>query len=558
MKSGFEGALPRRKPRTRLSNMLADIPAADHEAPSSPENTSHHDDDVVDEATKGAQDEGKTKAEVRRTKSKKTSGRKSRVRGDTSKESQEPEVESDGVVQPPEHRSGQVFSADSQEGSIAEAPSPQPTPKADEISSPFEVYEVPSSETGEISSSGNQHPPTLAPFEEMGTSPQSGANTEEEAVVEPISNEEESLSSEPSSLPTSVKPTISVVDVSTDTHFGVSSSDLSEVATNAPVVSEISKDLRPSPHTDDAAKTTPSKESLNSVHKLSRPGIEPGASSSSASAGANVSSLGATSTKTEVQEDPYVASLRAAVQARTRTDERSSSSSDSSSSVRPRSEAPAAEVVKAGRERIEALRARLAEANRRTLEPSPEPSTMASKVRATVEALRNELIAEKDARRTLQSKVDRQAAHLSALQEELKKEKRARENAEALAAERERVTAELLDESEALAEERDRALSRIAELRTLESTRGEILSELETALQEKDVALELARRRMQELQEALDSSSAEMSLTELKLADAREVAEQAAHRVAALEKEVAEASETRDALLEIQKVVDGS
>lgn len=608
MKSGFEGALPRRKPRTRLGSMLADLPVK-----SDPEDQSP--DTQKDPENESAENKS-TDTSPKRSGSKKRAKNRRDTQFQKETETTSPEAAPQTLnaeaadPSPTERNSKEVSVAPTLENlaTISEPinankshPTNTPIPEASSVSPEPSVSNT-VSETMESTSPTifESSPPhilevtevtsrTISDSEEPIASGKISEATEITSPTilkpshqkEPITNSQDPLAGvithDSETRSELVHPSLEdsqpeQINSTTpeSTTLGTQDNKDSSIVSPKPNENEVNE-VMPLPADAQPSKGHGSEPSV--PHKHTYPSATNNETQSDTKLRPNSSQ---TITTTRVIDPPapseppaatessemvpndekYVASLRAAVRARTRTQEAETSTIAREYESRPRSNPPGDEVVKAGRERIDALRERLAEAARRTQDPAPEPLTTASRIRATVESLRRELTTSHSLRKSLQAKVDAQANQLISIKNDLEKERRSRQSAEDLAAERERVTTELLDESEALAEERDLALSRIAELRALESSREEVLAELETALHEKDSALDTARARIQELQDAMEATTTEMSVLESKLAEARDTAQAAATKIESLEEEVREARATRDALLEIERLVE--
>lgn len=224
---------------------------------------------------------------------------------------------------------------------------------------------------------------------------------------------------------------------------------------------------------------------------------------------------------------------------------------------RPLMEPPAAEVVKSGRDRIDELKKRLAVASRRNAEPAPAPAATASRVRETVASLRAELERVQSEKRALADTLEDRDQRITHLEADLDTERKAKTAAESLAGERQEVADALIEESEALAEERDRALARIGELTELDKTQRELVVAIEAELEKKDEALATARESATELNDALAATTAELQLVEGRLADETAARASLAARVAELEADLLRAQSAKEALSEIQRLVDG-
>ncbi len=224
---------------------------------------------------------------------------------------------------------------------------------------------------------------------------------------------------------------------------------------------------------------------------------------------------------------------------------------------RPRRATPGSDAVRAGRARIAELRARLESSSTRR-EPAPaEPSVAAHRIRETLASLRSELRESSEERAQLLDSLDRARRELGEAQRAVDVERRAREIAENAAAERAQVAEGLLAESEALAEERDEALARIVEFRELESQQAQLLEDMQRRLDEQTEQLRSARAEALEARAALEAAEGELDAVQAR-AEAR-AAENASFRarVERLEQELAGSASAREALAEIQRLVDG-
>jgi hypothetical protein len=216
----------------------------------------------------------------------------------------------------------------------------------------------------------------------------------------------------------------------------------------------------------------------------------------------------------------------------------------------------AGDPVATSRARIEKLKERLSISAKRNAEPTPEPAATASRVKETVGSLKDRL--EKSAaeqRATIQALEQTRRALVEA-QTLLELERRQRIAAENLADERRQVAEGLLAESEAMAEERDQALSRINELRDLDAQQGKLLEEIEAQLETERTNVANARHQASELRAALEAVNAEVELAEVRLDQIRGEKRLVEERATKLEGELLRAHSARDALGEIQRLVE--
>jgi DNA repair exonuclease SbcCD ATPase subunit len=227
--------------------------------------------------------------------------------------------------------------------------------------------------------------------------------------------------------------------------------------------------------------------------------------------------------------------------------------------ARPLASPPAAETVLEGRARIDELRQRLAATRKPAITAEAvEPGVAARAVRDAVEELRTRLAAALAERDSLAQALETTRDELGQTQRDLAKKVTALGAAEKLAADRARVADDLVAEAEALAEERDRALTRIAELKSLDEGQSRLLAEAEEALAARDAELAAAGTRDAELTAALDARSAEAEELAARLTERTMERDDLASRVALLEAEVARLLGTREALAEIQRLVSSA
>jgi len=233
------------------------------------------------------------------------------------------------------------------------------------------------------------------------------------------------------------------------------------------------------------------------------------------------------------------------------------SPSEAAVAGRPRAAAPGAEVVLAGRARIAELRARLqSSVQRRDVRSSAEPAATALRIRETMAALRTEVREMSEERSRLMESLELTRRELAEAEKALESERRMRQSSEQLAEERGQVAEHLLAESEALAEERDEALARIVELRELDSQQAELVEDMQRRLAEHEDALQKSLDEVSEVRAALEAAEGELGAVQARL-DARSVEnDRLRARIDELESEMRSSSSARDALSEIQKLVD--
>lgn len=218
--------------------------------------------------------------------------------------------------------------------------------------------------------------------------------------------------------------------------------------------------------------------------------------------------------------------------------------------------APGADVVRAGRDRLDALRQRLAVAER-SRQPTIEPALTADRVRETVAQLRtrlDEVVAE---RKSLLTSLDEVRQVLSQTQAELERERAEKLAADGLASERGRVAEALMAEGEALADERDQGLMRIAELKLLDEEQAGLLNEMEAALAARTEELSETQRDREGMRQALEAVQTDLALTEGQLDEEREARLRLTRQVEDLTAQLSRAESAKSALSEIQRLVDG-
>lgn len=208
------------------------------------------------------------------------------------------------------------------------------------------------------------------------------------------------------------------------------------------------------------------------------------------------------------------------------------------------------------RARIERLKQRLDLAARRHAEPSPEPSTTASRVKETVGTLKERLERSAQEQRATLQALEQARRAVTETQGLLEAERRQRIAAEGLAEERQKIALGLVAESEAMAEERDQALARIAELRAVDEEQAKLLDGLERELDAERARAEEARHQVVELRSALEAVNAEVELAEVRLDQLRAEKRAVEERAQKLENEILRSQGAREALTEIQRLVE--
>ncbi len=213
------------------------------------------------------------------------------------------------------------------------------------------------------------------------------------------------------------------------------------------------------------------------------------------------------------------------------------------------------ETVLTGRARIAELRAKL-KATDRSIDPRPEPTTTADRVRSTIENMRGRLEEATSARTGLTKQLESTRQDLAMTKEALDLEQKARSAAEALANERKQVADGLIEEAELLAEERDRALAMISELKDLGREQNKLLLEMETSVEERSRALAEAITEADELRKALETAAINAETVHSTLERVNEEKVSLETQVHGLQRDLDRATNARTALTEIEKLVN--
>ncbi len=209
--------------------------------------------------------------------------------------------------------------------------------------------------------------------------------------------------------------------------------------------------------------------------------------------------------------------------------------------------------VSRGRERLEALRERLAEASK--IRTSSEPKQTANTVKEVVDELRARLETAIHEKNELEESVEALRDAMAGTEADLEKERRSREAAEALAEERAKIASDAVSETEALAAERDQVLAELLEQRRIDDEQASLLDEAETALSLRDAEIANARRDMAEARELLDVRAAEIVDLESRLQTESTERSRLETRCRKLDAEVRRMSEASEALDAIEAVV---
>ena len=216
---------------------------------------------------------------------------------------------------------------------------------------------------------------------------------------------------------------------------------------------------------------------------------------------------------------------------------------------------PADAGVTEARDRLARLRARLESSERRWQATAPEAT--ATRVRETVGTLRNRLEdGEAERRRLLEALAEAERAQADAERGRQTADDALR-RAQALADERAQVAQAALTESEALAEERDGAMARVAEFQELSQQQAGLLDEMENRLHQQAEAMSEALNQTEALRAALDATQADLDAAMRQVDDLTRIRQSLVAQVESLQTELTRANQAKDALAEIQKLVDG-
>ncbi|MGE0158593.1 MAG: hypothetical protein AB7T31_04220 [Gemmatimonadales bacterium] len=224
----------------------------------------------------------------------------------------------------------------------------------------------------------------------------------------------------------------------------------------------------------------------------------------------------------------------------------------------PAAEKPesAPRAVAGGREQVERLRERLAAAARPPL-GEVEPQRTAAAVRDLVDGLRARLDVAVRERSELAGQLTDAQAALSRAQADLQKERRMRAAVEAQAEERQKIADDAVAEAEALAAERDQVLAELAEQRRLESEQSALLLEAETVLGRRDAERTAAARDLAEARELLELGKADAADLEARLQAEVADRKRVEARCRELEAELASMKRATEALESIEAITRG-
>ncbi|MEM7677535.1 MAG: hypothetical protein AAF449_16160, partial [Myxococcota bacterium] len=211
--------------------------------------------------------------------------------------------------------------------------------------------------------------------------------------------------------------------------------------------------------------------------------------------------------------------------------------------------------VAEARARLARLRARLDSSAQRWQATAPEAT--ASRVRETVGTLRNRLEDGEVERRRLLEALN-EAERIQADSDRARRQaEEAQVRAEALAQERAEVARAALTESEALAEERDAAVARANELQELSQQQASLLEDMENKLLRQADTLTESVAQAESLRTALDTAQIDLDAALRQVDDLGRIKQTLTAQVEALRGDLHRANQAKDALAEIQKLVDG-
>src|SRR5690606_26198220 len=176
----------------------------------------------------------------------------------------------------------------------------------------------------------------------------------------------------------------------------------------------------------------------------------------------------------------------------------------------PESVKPEPVRVLSARERIAALRERLAATARPPVE-EVEPARMAAAVREVIDELRARLDNAIQERTRLAEELEEVRAALARAQAEIERERAARAAAEARAEERARIADEAVAEAEAVAAERDQVLAELAERRRLDEEQAAVLAQVEAALDQRDAEKAALTQELERVRALVAAREAEVA-----------------------------------------------
>lgn len=215
------------------------------------------------------------------------------------------------------------------------------------------------------------------------------------------------------------------------------------------------------------------------------------------------------------------------------------------------------ETVKMGRARIDELRSRLEASKRARKTSGPEPARTATMVRETVSGLRDRLETSREERAELLQSLESARSELQTARARITEESEARAAAETLAQERDLIARDLLLESEAMAEERDHALACISELKELDGQQTSLLSSMEETIHERDLAIAKYEAETSELRAGLDAALADLDALNAQCEQLNAEKAVLEKQTTDLREELQRMTSAREALGEIQRLVEG-
>jgi chromosome segregation ATPase len=231
---------------------------------------------------------------------------------------------------------------------------------------------------------------------------------------------------------------------------------------------------------------------------------------------------------------------------RARSLELTSESKESAATTRP----------KGGRDQVERLRERLAAAARPPL-GEVEPQRTALAVRELVDGLRARLDMVVREKSELAHALEETRASLARAEADLRKEQRSRAAVQSQAEERQRIAADAVAEAEALAAERDQVLADLTEQRRLESEQSALLLEADAVLERHDAERSTLARELAEARELVELGKAEVADLEVRLETEAADRGRIEARCRELEGEVARLGQAREALESIEAISRG-
>lgn len=207
-----------------------------------------------------------------------------------------------------------------------------------------------------------------------------------------------------------------------------------------------------------------------------------------------------------------------------------------------------------GHERVAALRQRLAIAAQ-PVTAVTDPKRTADTVREVVEELRARLELSIQERGQLLQTLEETRAALARTEAELERERKARAAAESRAEDRQRIADDAVAEAEALAAERDQVLAELAEQRRLDDEQTALLVEIEAAMSAREVEHAATAKELAELRDQLDLRALEVADLQSRLQTEAADRAKLENRLRDMEAEVARLKEASAALEAIEAMV---